>query len=246
MIKFFRKIRQRLLAENKITRYLFYAIGEIVLVVIGILIALQINNWNNEVQEDKLSLLYYKELLSDVESDIESLKGRIEYSTKVKSSLDTLIDALQNKTYSSANPDTLQYAMNCYYRVPGWTFNLNTYKELESSGNLRYIKNDEIKSAITEYANGVESAQTVRERYTADIISKAFYIDQYVFTSTTGNELVSVIDFEGLSNDQHIINYLSRIAMRWANNVISFKGAMEYAQKIRESILSELKINNTK
>ena len=46
MIKFFRKIRQRLLSENKFSKYLFYAIGEIVLVVIGILIALQVNNKN--------------------------------------------------------------------------------------------------------------------------------------------------------------------------------------------------------
>ena len=46
MIKFFRKIRQRLLTENKFSKYLLYAIGEIILVVIGILIALQINNWN--------------------------------------------------------------------------------------------------------------------------------------------------------------------------------------------------------
>ncbi|MBT8306228.1 MAG: hypothetical protein KJN85_04770, partial [Maribacter sp.] len=48
MIKFFRKIRQQLLIENRTGKYLLYAIGEIVLVVIGILIALQINNWNEE------------------------------------------------------------------------------------------------------------------------------------------------------------------------------------------------------
>ncbi|NCQ59013.1 MAG: hypothetical protein GW794_14435, partial [Flavobacteriales bacterium] len=46
MIKFFRKIRQKMLKENKFSKYLLYAIGEIILVVIGILIALQINNWN--------------------------------------------------------------------------------------------------------------------------------------------------------------------------------------------------------
>ena len=48
MIKFFRKIRQKLITENKFNRYLLYAIGEIILVVIGILIALQVNNWNND------------------------------------------------------------------------------------------------------------------------------------------------------------------------------------------------------
>lgn len=48
MIKFFRKIRQKLLTENKFSKYLIYAIGEIILVVIGILIALQLNNWNTD------------------------------------------------------------------------------------------------------------------------------------------------------------------------------------------------------
>ena len=48
MIKFFRKIRRKLLTENKISKYLLYAIGEIILVVIGILIALQVNNWNED------------------------------------------------------------------------------------------------------------------------------------------------------------------------------------------------------
>ncbi|MEH6779908.1 DUF6090 family protein, partial [Maribacter arcticus] len=54
MIKFFRRIRQQLLTENKFSKYLLYAIGEIILVVIGILIALSINNWN-ENRKQKLN-----------------------------------------------------------------------------------------------------------------------------------------------------------------------------------------------
>jgi uncharacterized membrane protein len=57
MIKFFRKIRQNLLMENKTGKYLKYAIGEIVLVVIGILIALSINNFNNSRQERKIFIV---------------------------------------------------------------------------------------------------------------------------------------------------------------------------------------------
>ena len=53
MIKFFRQIRQQLLTENKLAKYLLYAIGEIILVVIGILIGLQINNWNTSKIESK-------------------------------------------------------------------------------------------------------------------------------------------------------------------------------------------------
>ncbi len=69
MIKFFRKIRQKLLTENKFSKYLFYAIGEIVLVVIGILIALQINNWNeNRKQQIKLQQIYH-EILADLKRE---------------------------------------------------------------------------------------------------------------------------------------------------------------------------------
>ena len=66
MIKFFRKIRQKLLSEDKFRKYLLYAIGEIILVVIGILIALQINNWNQNRLNKQLESQYYERLLEDV------------------------------------------------------------------------------------------------------------------------------------------------------------------------------------
>ena len=69
MFKFFRKIRQQLLSQNKISKYLLYAIGEIVLVVIGILIALSINNWN---EDRKLKQFEYK-ILKDIVKPLKSL-----------------------------------------------------------------------------------------------------------------------------------------------------------------------------
>lgn len=225
--------------QNKTGKYLKYAIGEIVLVVIGILIALQLNEWNRKIQDQKLSTLYYQELLQDVENDINRLTGMIERSQRTKSSIDSLISSLKNKTYELANQKILQHAINFYYRVPGWQFNLNTYNELESSGNLKYISNDEIRGAITNYANAIKSASIVRERYSEDIISRAFHIDKYVFTKITDDGLVSIVDFDGLANDKHIINYLSRISMRWYNNKQSFENLNRQAQRIKESILIE-------
>ena len=63
MINFFRKIRQRLLAENRFSRYLLYSIGEIVLVMIGILMALQVNNWNEERKQNKSEISILKSLI---------------------------------------------------------------------------------------------------------------------------------------------------------------------------------------
>ena len=85
MIKFFRKIRQNLLSEGKTGKYLKYAIGEIILVVIGILIALSINNWNENQKLQKSKTEYYKQLLVEINLDIKKLEpklNRIEQSIK--------------------------------------------------------------------------------------------------------------------------------------------------------------------
>ena len=71
MIKFFRKIRQRLLTENKFSKYLLYAIGEIALVMIGILLALQVNNWNDERKEKRHEIDILKQMKTDLEEDIQ-------------------------------------------------------------------------------------------------------------------------------------------------------------------------------
>ena len=82
MIKFFRKIRQQLLTENKISKYLIYAIGEIVLVVIGILIALSINNWNEnrKLENEELNLLL--EVKSNLEITLKNFKNDTLFNTK--------------------------------------------------------------------------------------------------------------------------------------------------------------------
>ena len=79
MIKFFRRIRQQLLTENKFSKYLLYAIGEIVLVVIGILIALQINNWNELKKNNTTTKLIFEEILNDLEYDIRLADKQISY-----------------------------------------------------------------------------------------------------------------------------------------------------------------------
>ena len=77
MIKFFRKIRQDLLSRGKTGKYFKYAIGEIILVVIGILIALQINNWNENRKVNITKQNYYQQILTDLESDKEFAENTI-------------------------------------------------------------------------------------------------------------------------------------------------------------------------
>src|SRR6056297_2397045 len=92
MIKFLRKIRQNLLMENKTTKYLKYAIGEILLVVIGILIALQINNWNEQKNTDLKIGEYYAQLLDDLKSDQVFANRTIEEFTVKLNAYEIYID----------------------------------------------------------------------------------------------------------------------------------------------------------
>ena len=83
MIKFFRRIRQQLLTENKFSKYLIYAIGEIVLVVIGILIALQINNFNEQRKDSEKEQVVLKQLKEDYETDLNQLKQKMEMRDEI-------------------------------------------------------------------------------------------------------------------------------------------------------------------
>jgi hypothetical protein len=103
MIKFFRKIRQNLLMENKTGKYFKYAIGEIVLVVIGILIALQINNWNENRKHDSTINSVYSIIKSDLLSDIET----IDYVLNKMSYKESLFKRVINKEMTS------EYYYNC-------------------------------------------------------------------------------------------------------------------------------------
>ncbi|MCH3885339.1 DUF6090 family protein [Tenacibaculum aquimarinum] len=117
MIKFFRKIRKNLLSENKFSKYLLYAIGEIVLVIIGILIALQINNKNEQRKSENKVVSILKEVQNDLGLDIQKSDELIAYY-KTKDSIISLIkaDKLTYDDYKNENRNALRYAvMNAFH-----------------------------------------------------------------------------------------------------------------------------------
>ena len=82
MINFFRKIRKKFADDNKPLKYLWYALGEILLVVIGILLALQINNWNQEVKNKNKELGYLRGLKEEFEANLEETRINLTYNKK--------------------------------------------------------------------------------------------------------------------------------------------------------------------
>ena len=168
MLRFFRQIRQRLLTENRFSKYLLYAIGEILLVVIGILIALQVDNLN-EQRKDRLKLKIAMESLhNDILQDSLLISG---YLPAYKNT-DSVNRKLMDRAYSSsATLDTLIHIMKeefPVYWISSLPFNQNTFENLKSTGAFELLPED-LKKALSDYYTTLASNKEIID----------FYNDQY-------------------------------------------------------------------
>ncbi|QBA63974.1 DUF6090 family protein [Muriicola soli] len=155
MIKFFRKIRQNLLSQGKTGMYLKYAIGEIILVVIGILIALQINNWNeqrNESKEERLILLNLKEDFVYNQRILDSLVGR---HIEIKE----LQISILNYTGKKPKPVTeneFNIILETLYHMGEFYPKKGALNDLINSGRLKIIKNQRLRNSLSSWPPVVE------------------------------------------------------------------------------------------
>ena len=148
MIKFFRKIRQNLLMENKTGKYLKYAIGEIVLVMIGILLALQVNNWNENRKSEEKELKLLIELKDDLIETKNDLLTDIERIPQLLEVTNTLYKAILAGQISETNPYKLPQGYLIQY--PILYPKLSAFEAIQSEG-ISIISNDKLRKGITDY-----------------------------------------------------------------------------------------------
>jgi len=146
MPTFFKHIRRSHMMKTNTKKYLKYAIGEIILVVIGILIALTINNWNEvnklEKEEIKLLQLVHTDITTN-KVDIDTLLNRLESK---KTAMDTVMLALREKSYQSVRTS---FFLSFFHRKTFFNKKTSGYKRIGSSTET-IIKNDTILNAILE------------------------------------------------------------------------------------------------
>ena len=134
MIKFFRKIRYNLMEQNKTGKYLKYAIGEIALVVIGILIALQINNWNEGRKATNKLHTYTQKLINDIVSDTINLNTLIDEGKKMQNTIEVYFEYFDsgNKTLDelldSAYLD-FDLSNSNFHEITSWNQNDNSKRQ---------------------------------------------------------------------------------------------------------------------
>lgn len=226
MLNILKKIRKMTLDENKFGRYLVYAVGEIVLVMIGILLALQVNNWNIDKLNRESEAKYLKSIVEEIERNRKA-NARI-IAQRLPRKMEALLLA---KDYLEGNytiRDTLDFINKIGYGgvfSGGLEFGLaDVYGELLSTGNLSLIRNQEAKRLIARYYSRLKT-NSLRAQVHASTYSK--------FTS-------SLRPFDS-RNPEYVSAYDQKVFIQGIDSeefrrLVNIE--LSYAYKVREYIAS--------
>jgi hypothetical protein len=235
-----------LLKENQFSRYFLYALGEILLVVIGILIALQINNWNENQKNHKLEINYINGLISDLDFDIGAYSQGIGEIEEHKKSADALL--LSYKDQKSPPDSALIEHMTNVGLISRIEHRNTVMDDMKSAGRLNLISSDSVRQEIIAYyalaASTINTNARNNDWILSHIIGSRIYAEQFDFNSTVAAtkrippimKSIEVTPFEGLPllyepehpDRDNIINLLT--AKNWLEGL-----NMTYAMRGRHS-----------
>jgi hypothetical protein len=239
MIKFFRKIRQKLISENRVGKYLVYAIGEIILVVIGILIALQINNWNENRKRKNLEESTLMELKDNLLTDIKDFEADMRFYDVVSNSSDVIIDFIDGKM---AYHDSLNIHLGKIPAQGVFTPNKVAYENLKVTG-IKLISSDALRAAISDLYEG-------RYHYVENYMKTEYQFDHQKFgefylkemQEYSFNKYAKPIDFKRLIDNQEFRNLIMQRKLKiqgwfksqYALNIRKAKSLIEMIDKEME------------
>ncbi|MEM9078237.1 MAG: DUF6090 family protein [Bacteroidota bacterium] len=163
MIKFFRKIRQKLVAKNKFSKYLVYAIGEIILVVVGILIALTINNKNEDHKIRNTALTYLKSLNREFESNLTLLDSTIGEAKGISQAAENVLVLFSPKVLDTVSEKQISQMFGEFNKEAVYKPSNGVLFEVISSGNLKILKNETLKQKLASFEKKVERLQVQEE-----------------------------------------------------------------------------------
>jgi len=193
MIGFFRKTRKKLADENQFVKYSRYAVGEILLVVIGILIALQVNNWNENQKKEKLKVSYINSLINDLSLDTLQLNGLIIENLNELKTLDnqqsrflghdTPIDTLKKIARFEFDPN-----LNTRFQ-----YNRNTLNTLIATGNIELF-NREFNELLMNLIS-LQDTQRENSKYLSEIYASKLsrFSDDYPVSKHHNSNIMDII-----------------------------------------------------
>jgi hypothetical protein len=250
MIKFFRRIRQKLLAENKFSKYLLYATGEVILIVIGILLALYLNNLNNEKTSKLVEIELLNELKANIRGSIKSFERTIESEKEYLDYNLLILDYLDNKRPFD---DILLKPFSTYF----WTVSSNPisggYTYLKSKG-IDLITNDSLRQNLSVLFENefliIKEENEVWANNLQQNISYPYHVNHFrryfLHDSISGyNEVTKPFNYNDLIKDDKFKSINAEIISNRNWNITSLQDLIKKSEVIVNEIEKELKILNT-
>ncbi|WP_133556714.1 DUF6090 family protein [Algoriphagus boseongensis] len=204
-----------MLVQNKITRYLAYALGEIALVMIGILLALQVNTWNDQKKSEAAELAYYCRILDDFKLDQQLIDERIQLANERIATSRELLQELDAGTQDKTN---LLNKFLLAIRGEAYVPRNATYKDLISSGNLKLLQDIEIKNSLIQFYAEQENKQVQLKQNRDEVIQEIFKmlndspdfggLQEYDYVQKQlGSELIATLPNVDWTKDKNNVHY---------------------------------------
>ena len=224
-----------MLTQNKFGQYLIYAFGEIILVIIGILIALAINDQSKKKDNNKLRDSYIIQLNDEVDSNIKNLNDYEDETTQILTELDTLIKILVNKEYE--NPKLLSKSI---YLISGRTFNpiLITYENLKFSGDLKLFHDLSLRNSIFETYDSFNDIKFVEgiDRQLIDVYSQDYLMSNARFMNMAESS-------DNFGKDAYFENMVIARMTTLRQNRDGYTNSIKSLEKLKTT-LAELQYDN--
>jgi len=216
-------------------------------VVIGILIALQVNNWNQERFTKMKAKSYHERIIEDLDIFIEETEGSIRRSSSIRKMILQTIAILEAKVLPEDKIGAFERTMHMYYQVPYRNPSISTITEMRSNGELELMKNLDLRKRLIQFEQEILSADEILVLMGQHAAEPVFYIDQYIRskpdTSVVSKDYVKIgveANFEEMSNDPKLLNYLSKFSVQWSHHMMFTRDLNESALELRDELIVEL------
>ena len=238
MIKFFRKIRYDLMEKNRTGKYLKYAFGEIILVVIGILIALGVNNWNQENKEhrlgDDLLIRIHRDLVKDTINFRSSMIRNDALREDLKESLVGLYDGIDNMEEVQNMSQTWDQMMD-----QAFSPNDNTYQSMLSSGTLGLIRNPDLKDEILDLYSEYDQSRALLLSISEWMIGIASNMDSETDFIKFGSTVSDIFTTQDMFNESDFA-FLNKKDSPEFKLFVRAMSSVAFYQKVNNSYRTEL------
>ena len=220
-----------MLSENKFSKYLLYAIGEIILVVIGILIALSINNWNENKKQEQRATIYVNKIINDIETDLENVDSLVAIGQRNVREIENYFNYFENQdpVVISTLIDSCSHIINNVLSKYRYTPNNHTFKDMQASGNSTLLSEDQ-KQALVTLSNAQDFYLIVYEKIIASIIEFERQMKTYIDSDLSRSNF-----FERINVTQNEDDLVQGLLFQH-NSLTSYSHLFEYTLRLKKRI----------